>query len=191
MVGQWALVNDQSDEACAVCGTLFAVAGAAGVVAGAVTTVGDWVVAALGAAAVEGAVFTATGEVAGWVDATGAETIGALFAFEMVFAMATSVLPMPLSVFCTAIACDGVSVAFVASEAFNWPRVVASVLSTELNSFTCAAESPVTTVGVPASEGGTIPACISRFASVALATASSCWSVATSVGVSVCGPLVA
>lgn len=239
MVGQWALVKLQSDDACAVCGTVFAVAGwvcattgVGDVVAGAVLVVGDCAVtgddpiAMLGeVAGVEGAVFTATGDVAGCVVATGAEAAGVLGAFcadATVFAMATSVLPMPFSVACTAVSCEGVSVVFAAIEAFNCPSVAASVPSVALNWLTCAAESPVdagadadvvgalgatatpeplcepvpaieggTTLGVPASAGGTTPASISRLASVALASASSCSTAATCAGVSVCEPLVA
>ena len=133
MVGQWALVKDQMDDACAVCGTVFAVAG--------------WVCATVGVdGVVAGAVrgrsldrcgrrgyrhrrtasggVTATGEDAGAV--AGAEAVVAA-RLRSVFAIATSVLPMPLSVAATAASCEGVSVVFAAIEAFNWVSVAASV----------------------------------------------------------------
>jgi hypothetical protein len=128
IVGQWALVNDQSDDACAVCGTVFAVVGwvcattgADGVVAGVVAAEGAVFTAtgALGVTVTEGEVFTATGEVAGCVVATGAEAAGVFWSSATVFAMATSVLPMPFNVACTAACCEGVSVVFAAIEAFN------------------------------------------------------------------------
>ena len=219
MVGQWALVKLHSDDACAVCGTVFAVAGwvcattgADGAVAGAVPIVG----AEPAPADAAGDVFTATGELAGCVAATGAEATGALFtrlcSVAIVFVIATSVLPMPLSVACTAVSCEGVRVVFAAIDAFSWLSVAASAPSVVLNWLICAAESSAETevtgvlgavataepcepvpamdggivLGVPASAGGTTPACISRFASVAFATASSCCMAAACAGVSVC-----
>ncbi len=201
MVGQWALVKDQMDDACAVCGTLLlllgavcaATAGVDGAVAGACAAGAD----APGAGDADG-LFTATGEPAGCAAATGA-VAGTLFAVAMVLAIATSVLCMPLSVVATAASCEGVSVVFAATEALNCVSDAASVLKVVLNALIWSTESPVDAetdavvavlcepvpaieagivLGVPASAGGTTPACICRFAKVALATSSCCWSAA-------------
>jgi len=195
-------VKDQSDDACAVCGTVFTVAG--------------WVCATVGVdGVVAGVCATATGAVAGVFTATGAEAgTDALPVVAIVFAIATSVLCMPLSVPCTAVCCEGVSVVFAASDVFNCESVAASVLSVPWNSLICAAESPAEaaevgavatgdtdcdpvpaidggiTLGNPPSPAGTIPACISIFARVAFATASSCCMVATWSGVSACAGAV-
>ena len=208
MVGQWALVKLQMDDTCAVCGTgLFAVAGwvcattvVDGVAVAATTGADPTVVGA-------GALFTATGALADCVTA-----IGALFAtgllppFAMSVAIATSVPCMPFNVACTAVSCEGANVILVASEASNCVSVAASALNVVLKALICAAESPVVAAattgvafcdpvpamdagmvpGVPASTGGTIPACISRFANVAFATSSCCWIAAVCAGVSVC-----
>jgi hypothetical protein len=196
MVGQWAFVNDQSDDACAACGTVFAVAG--------------WVCATVGVdgvvAGVVGALFTATGEPATGATATGADAgdvAGAevlLPAVATVFAIATSVLCIPLRVAATDASCEGVSVVLAETEALNCESVVASVFRVPWNALTCVAVSPAEAevvgvagtaadtppcdpvpamdagivAGVPASTGGTVPACISRFASVAFATSSCC-----------------
>lgn len=218
IVGQWAFVKDQRDDACAVCGAVAAgvVCATGAVTAGVAAAVGD-AAPVLGAAI--GLVFAATGALGealvatgelGNVVATGAEA-GAEFApaLEMVSAIATRVLCIPFSVFCTAASCDGVSVEFDASDASNCESVAASVLSVWLNSLTWLAESPAdavadmlgavvatgaplvpaidggTVLGVPASAGGTAPASISRFASVALATCNCCWIAAICAGVSV------
>jgi hypothetical protein len=126
MVGQWALVKLQRDDAWAVCGTVLST------VAGWVcaTTVVDGVTGAPTA----GALFTAIGALAGCVAAT-----GALFATGLVpppfatsFAIATSVPCMPFKVACTAVSCEGVSVVLVASEASNCVSIAASVLNVVL-----------------------------------------------------------
>ena len=130
MVGQWAFVNDQSDDACAACGTVFAVAGWVCATVGA-----DGVVA--GVVAAGGALFTATGEPATGVTATGADAgdvaaagagAGVLLpAVATVFAIATSVLCIPLRVAATDASCEGVSVVLAATEALNCVSVIASV----------------------------------------------------------------
>ncbi len=138
MVGQWALVKVQMDDACAVCGTLLFAEGevcaaTVGVVVAGVCVACADPAAAPGAVAVDGLLFTATGEPACCDVATGAEAAGALFAVAMVFAIATSVLPMPLSVACTAASCEGASVVFAATELSNCVSVAASVLKVPLN----------------------------------------------------------
>jgi hypothetical protein len=189
MVGQWAFVNDHSDEACAVCGTVFCVVGCVcattgvdGVVAGAdpADTAG-----VLGAVAVDG-VFTATDDPAACVTATGVDATGAtgaLPAVAIVFAIATSVFCMPFNVDATVASCEGVSVVFATTDALSCVSIVASVLKVPWNALTWLAESSVvatgaalceTVPGVPASAGGTAPACICKLASVAFATSSCC-----------------
>ncbi len=169
------------DDACAVCGTaLFDKGDACAVIAG----VAYWV--CVGAAGLAGAVadecvlFTATGAWAGCVVA-----IGALFATELLplfaisFAIATSVPCMPVSVFCTAVSCDGVSVELETTKVLICVSVAASVFNVALNALTWLAESlvvaTVTTgvraaLGVPASAGVAIPFCISKLTKVAWAT---------------------
>jgi hypothetical protein len=137
MVGQWALVKDQMDDACAVWGTVFAVAGCVCATAGADGVVAGVVAAADPAdpAAVLGALFTATGEPVTGATATGADA-GAeapLPAVAIVFAIATSMPCMPLSVPATAVSCDGVSVVFAAIEASNCVSDAASVLNVAWN----------------------------------------------------------
>jgi hypothetical protein len=194
MVGQWALVKLQMDDACAVCGTaLFA--GAGGVVVAAATGADPAAAGILGIVAIDGALFAATGEPAGGVVATGADpAAGALFAtalpppFAISFAIATSVPCMPFNVACTAVSCDGVSVELETTEASNCVSVTASALKVVLKTLICAAESPVVApatdalcdpvpaidagivLGVPASVGGTMPFCISKLINVAWAT---------------------
>jgi hypothetical protein len=209
MVGQWALVKLQMDDACAVCGTVLFVV--AGWVCAMTVVDGVAVAATIGADSAvvgDGVLFTATGTLAGCVAA-----IGALFAagllppFATSFAIATSVPCMPFNVACTAVSCEGVSVALVASEASNCVSIAASALKVVLKALICAAESSVVATatttgvalcapvpaidagmvfGVPASTGGTMPACISRFANVAFATSSCCWIAAVCEGVRVC-----
>jgi len=201
IVGQCAFVNDHKDDTCAVWGTDCDVGVVSAATVGVVAVVGA---VAPVPGAVVGAVFTATGDpVVGCVAATGApaDALPAepVFAVAIVFAIATSVPCMPFNVVCTAASCDGVSVEFDASDVFNWESVAARVLNVWLNSLTWLEESPADavadvpgavvatedeppvpaidggiTLGVPASAGGTAPACISRFASVAFATSSCC-----------------
>lgn len=111
---------------------------AAGVVTGAVAT------GVVGAAAADGAVFTATGALLGCVAATGAE-IGAEAtglpatlpaSFERLPVIATSVPRIPFNVACTVASCEGVSVVFTASELLNCESVAASALSVDRSAFT-------------------------------------------------------
>jgi len=179
------------------------VTGAVGVTA----TVG--VIVGAGAAGVS-TEFTATGAVLGCLTATGADagTLAAmllLLPFAIVVAIATSVPRIPFNVVCTAASCEAESVVFAASDAFNCESVAASVLSVPLKAPIWAAESPLDGVatatapcepvpaidagmafGVPASAGGTFPACISRFANVAFAISSCCWSATVCAGMSAC-----
>jgi hypothetical protein len=92
-----------------------------------------------------------------------------------------------------------VSVVFAASEVFNWLSVAASVPNVVWNALSWSAVRPVVAtgadgatatgvtvsepvpaieagivLGVPASTGGIVPACISRLANVAFATSSCC-----------------
>jgi hypothetical protein len=135
MVGQWALVKLQMDDACAVCGTaLFAEGDACAVIAGVCAAIGAELADAAGATATDGGMlFTATGALAGCVTA-----IGALFAtellppFAMPVAIATSVPCMPFNVACTAVSCEGVNVILAASEASNCESVAASALNVVL-----------------------------------------------------------
>lgn len=195
--------KDETCAVCGADGAAGVVCAEGAVTAGAVAAAGEGE-PVLGAVAAEGAVFTATGApVVGFADATGvpADALPApMFAVATVFAIATSVFFIPFSVVCTAASCDGVSVEFVASDVFNCESVAASVLNVWLNSLAWLADNPADavadvpgavvatgadeppvpaidggiTLGVPASAGGTAPASISRFASVAFATASSC-----------------
>jgi hypothetical protein len=171
------------DDTCAVWGTaLFvvtvAVCAAIGAeLAGVVT----------GVTAADEGVFTATGALAGCTAAIGALFVSGLLLlpFAISVAIATSVSCMPFNVDCTAVSCDGVSVEFTTTEAFNCERVAASVLKVVLNALICMAESPVIAVapcapipamdvgvalGVPASADATIPFCISKLTNVAWAT---------------------
>ncbi len=177
IVGQCAFVNDQKDDACAVCGAVAAgvlCATGAAVTAGVVAVVGVFTATDL-----LGEGFVATGEL-GCVVATGAEAeTGTLPALVMVFAIATSVLCMPVNVLCTTCCCADVNVEFTASELFNWVSIAASVLNVPRSALTSFVESPVVATGVatavgwladPESPVGTIPACISRLTNVAFAT---------------------
>ena len=141
MVGQWAFVNDQSDDACAACGTVFAVVGWVSATVGVDGAVTDGVVAGVLGAVTGVGVITATGEPATGATATGADA-GAvagtevLPAFAMVFAIATSVLCIPLSVTATDASCEGVSVVLAATDAPNCVSVAASVLRVPWNALT-------------------------------------------------------
>lgn len=98
---------------------------------GATATVGAGVVAA-GACATGATGAEAAGAVLGKeFTATGADgcatATGAVFALAMVFAIATRVLCMPLSVAATDASWLGVNVVFAASELSNWLSVAESV----------------------------------------------------------------
>jgi hypothetical protein len=138
IVGQWAFVNDQNDDACAVCAVLLTegVVPTAGVGVMFAATLG-WVGAVAGIEGVLGAtLFTAGAE----LTATGADAdvplpvappaklLPALpLPLVMLFAIATRVLCMPVSVACTVASCDGVSVVLTASDVFNCVSVAESV----------------------------------------------------------------
>jgi hypothetical protein len=104
-----------------------------GDVAGAVLVDVPGVVAAvLPPVVADGAVFTATGDPEGCVVATGADA-GALFAVAIVFAIATSVPCIPVSVVSTAVSCDGVRVVLAEIEVANWANAPERVLNVALN----------------------------------------------------------
>lgn len=199
MVGQWLLVNDQNDDACAVCGACVAGVACAATV-GCVTAGVLGAVVATGDVGVEGVV-CATPVLCAVVGAGAVVAIGALFtlvpfmAAVTVLLIATRVLAMPLSVDCTPCACAGVKVALVASDAFNCESVATKLLNVVSKALIWLAESPpvvadgadcTLTVGatlpttgvtvkvgvadVPLSPTGTIPADCSRFTNVAFAT---------------------
>ena len=122
MVGQWAFVNDQNDDACAVCGTVLAgvttVEGVVGIAGVAGVDGADGVTAASGAEGDPALLFNAVdGLDEGVAAAIGAEA--AVFPVAIEFAIATSVLCMPLSVVATACCWVALMLGFATSDAFN------------------------------------------------------------------------